>query len=236
MSPEESNKDSPPAVKFENLAFHWPGEKPILTNLNLSLESGEKIFITGPSGCGKSTLLSLAAGILTPQEGEVYLAGKALSGLSGPKRDRLRGDCVGYIFQQFNLVPYLTPLENVMLPCRFSQVRRQSALSHGRNLEGEAESLLMRLSIPKELLSKAAAKLSVGQQQRVAAARALIGSPRLLIADEPTSALDYELGLQFLRLLMKECDEAGSSLLFVSHDKSLAAEFPRNFTLGPQAA
>jgi putative ABC transport system ATP-binding protein len=236
MSQDFEKSKNPPAVRFENLSFHFKGGEPVFSKLNLTLERGDKLFITGPSGCGKSTLLSLAAGILSPQVGEVYLSGKPLSTLSGPKRDRLRGDSVGYIFQQFNLVPYLSPMENVMLPCRFSKVRRKSAIAISGSLESASESLLIRLSIPKELHSKPSSKLSVGQQQRVAAGRALIGRPELLIADEPTSALDSDLGLQFLRLLMKECEEAGSSLLFVSHDKSLASEFPKNFTLAGRSS
>jgi putative ABC transport system ATP-binding protein len=209
----------------------------VLKDLDLTLERGEKVFITGPSGCGKSTLLSLAAGILLPQKGEVLLSGQSLRGLSGPRRDRLRGDDVGYIFQQFNLVPYLSPVENVILPCRFSKKRRKRALEGAAGLEAAAGELLRRLSIPKDLWDRPSSKLSVGQQQRVAAARALIGRPGLLIADEPTSALDSEIGLVFLRLLLKACDEAGSSLLFVSHDRALAPEFQRNFSLpGPEAA
>jgi putative ABC transport system ATP-binding protein len=221
-------------VEFRAATFAWPGAAPVLKDFSLTLEAGGRLFITGPSGCGKSTLLSLAAGIITPQEGDVLLSGTPLKSLSGPKRDRLRGDSLGYIFQQFNLVPYLPPIENILLPCRFSKVRRERALEGAKSLEEAAESLLGRLSVPKERWAQPSAALSVGQQQRVAAARALIGRPRLLIADEPTSALDRGLGLSFLRLLMKECEEAGSSLLFVSHDTALASEFPRIFRLaGP---
>jgi putative ABC transport system ATP-binding protein len=229
--PEPHEQPRPPALSFEGLGFAWPGSGPIFEGFDLTLGAGEKLFVSGPSGCGKSTLLSLAAGILLPQKGEVRLAGRALGSLSGPGRDRLRGDGVGYIFQQFNLVPYLSPLENVLLPCRFSAVRRRRALAGGLGLEGEAGRLLSRLSIPEGLWARPSARLSVGQQQRVAAARALIGGPGLLIADEPTSALDRDLALGFLRLLLRESDGAGSALLFVSHDASLATEFGRFLSL-----
>jgi putative ABC transport system ATP-binding protein len=221
----------PPAVSLSGVSFNWPSSAPIIRDLSLKVEKGERIFISGPSGCGKSTLLGLVAGILTPQKGEIRVNGAPFSTLRGSARDRLRGDNLGYIFQQFNLVPYLTPVENALLPCRFSAVRRQRALEDFPTARAAAERLLTRLSIGPELWGRASSKLSVGQQQRVAAARALIGKPFLLIADEPTSALDSALSLEFLRLLAKESAEAGASLLFVSHDKSLAAEFDATISL-----
>jgi putative ABC transport system ATP-binding protein len=222
----------PPAVSLTGVNFRYRGsEINVFTELNFSLPAGDRLFITGPSGSGKSTLLGLVAGILRPTAGEITIGGISLSSLSGPKRDKLRGDNIGYIFQEFNLVPYLSPVENVLLPCRFSKARRERVLTHHKSLNEAAESLLERLSIPKEDFKREASKLSVGQQQRVAAARALIGNPKLLIADEPTSALDSEIGLVFLRLLLKECEERGASLLFVSHDKSLSSEFSKEFSL-----
>ncbi|MDR2199608.1 MAG: ABC transporter ATP-binding protein [Deltaproteobacteria bacterium] len=226
-------KEDPPAAEFADVTYAWPGERPVIKNLSLSVPGGGRLFISGPSGCGKSTLLSLAAGVLIPQEGEVRLSGRSLRDLSGPRRDRLRGESVGYVFQQFNLVPYLTPLENVILPCRFSSSRRKRALLGVKSLKDAASGLLSRLGIPAGLWTKPSVRLSVGQQQRVAAARALMGRPGILIADEPTSALDRESGRLFLELLLKECGEAGSGLLFVSHDESLAPYFSQRLTLSP---
>jgi putative ABC transport system ATP-binding protein len=222
----------PPAASLSGVSFFYKGsDKPVIKDLSFVLPAGEKLFITGPSGSGKSTLLGLVAGILTPSEGEISIAGKNLKELSGPGRDRLRGDSIGYIFQEFNLVPYLSPVENVLLPLRFSKGRRERVLRDYKTVREAAEDLLGKLSIPKSDIQRSASKLSAGQRQRVAAARALIGNPSLLIADEPTSALDAEIGLVFLRLLFKECEERGSSLLFVSHDKSLSAEFARELEL-----
>ena len=222
----------PPAASLSGVGFSYKGaSRPIFEDLSLTLPAGEKLFITGPSGSGKSTLLGLVAGILKPCAGEIRIAGHGFSGLSGPRRDRLRGDFIGYIFQEFNLVPHLSPVENVLLPLRFSRVRRERVLKDFKNPGEAADSLLEKLEIPRDARGRAAFKLSVGQQQRVAAARALIGDPPLLLADEPTSALDEEIGLVFLRMLFKECEERGAGLLFVSHDRRLSQEFEREFSL-----
>jgi putative ABC transport system ATP-binding protein len=233
----EAGGASPPAVDVRGVSFRWPGGGgPVFEGLDLRLARGETLFISGPSGSGKSTLLSLVAGIVPPSAGEIEVGGRPLSRLSGPARDRLRGDDIGYVFQQFNLVPYLSALENVLLPCGFSGIRRRRAAESAGSPAEAGRLLLSRLGIPEGLWARRAARLSVGQQQRVAAARALVGSPPLLIADEPTSALDEETGLAFLRLLLKECALAGSSLMFVSHDLKLAGEFDRRFSLKGAAA
>ena len=139
--------------------------------------------------------------------------------------DRHRADHLGYIFQQFNLLPYLSVIDNVRLPCRFSARRRQRAGS------GAAERLLERMGMDASLWHRAAGELSVGQQQRVAAARALIGAPEVVLADEPTSALDEDLRDAFMTLLLERCAEAGSALVFVSHDARLATRFARRVDL-----
>ncbi|HSM23175.1 MAG TPA: ATP-binding cassette domain-containing protein, partial [Rubrivivax sp.] len=141
------------------------------------------------------------------------------------RRDAFRADHVGYVFQQFNLLPYLSVLDNVRLPCRFS--RRRAA----RAPADAAEHLLARVGLAEALWRRPAAQLSVGQQQRVAAARALIGAPELVIADEPTSALDTDLREAFMDLLLEACAGAGSTLVFVSHDDRLAARFDRRLEL-----
>ncbi|MDR1976781.1 MAG: ABC transporter ATP-binding protein [Campylobacteraceae bacterium] len=192
-----------------------------------ALKRGERVFIYGDSGGGKSTLLSLIAGVLQPQEGEIEVDGVRLNDLSGAKRDSFRGDRIGYIFQQFNLIPYLSVIDNALIPCRLSRVRRDRAKRGFGDIREAAKNLLLRLDLAPTLWDRQASRLSVGQQQRVAAARALIGSPPILIADEPTSSLDKQRREYFLKLLLQACEESGSTLIFVSHDHDLAKNFDR---------
>jgi putative ABC transport system ATP-binding protein len=138
---------------------------------------------------------------------------------------------VGYIFQQFNLLPYLSVLDNVLLPCRFSALRRERAMHDAGTPVASAQQLLQRVGLTPALWARPAAQLSVGQQQRVAAARALIGRPEVLIADEPTSALDADRREGFMALLLEACHAAGSTLVFVSHDERLAARFDERLSL-----
>lgn len=201
------------------------GELTILEGVGFEVARGDTVAIVGASGSGKSTLLSLMAGVLRADAGTVALLGEPWERLSSARRDRRRADHLGYIFQQFNLLPYLSVLDNVRLPCRFSNRRAE------RTRDGDAERLLQRSGLAKALWSRPASALSVGQQQRVAAARALIGQPDLVVADEPTSALDEDLRESFMALLLDSCSEAGSALVFVSHDSRLAAHFDRQLDL-----
>ena len=211
-----------PALSLQGLRFRWPGAAQDVIDLaTLDLQPGDTVFLRGPSGCGKSTLLSLAAGVLLADAGTVALLGQSWAGLSARARDRHRADHLGYIFQQFNLLPYLSVLDNVRLPLRFSPRR---ALRAG---PGAAQALLERTGLAASHWQRPAGQLSVGQQQRVAAARALIGAPEVVIADEPTSALDEPLREAFMALLLQSCADAGSALLFVSHDARLAERFAR---------
>ncbi|HVE51782.1 MAG TPA: ATP-binding cassette domain-containing protein [Ramlibacter sp.] len=221
-----------PLLQVRGLSYRWrPSLPPCLDIPGLEVARGERVFLHGPSGSGKSTLLGLLGGVLVAQSGEVRLAledgVRELGSLPRAARDRLRVNHVGFIFQQFNLVPYLGVLENVLLPCRFSARRRQRA---GRP-EDEARRLLAALHIEGPLLQRPVTQLSVGQQQRVAAARALIGRPELVIADEPTSALDAARQDAFIELLLQECSAEGGTLLFVSHDRRLARHFTRELAL-----
>ena len=160
------------------------------------------------------------------------MLGQPLHRLGAVERDRFRADHVGYVFQMFNLIPYLSMVENVALPCRFSRRRRTRALARGGNLETEATRLLDHLDLGDPALrARPVTELSVGQQQRVAAARALMGAPEILIADEPTSALDADRRESFIQLLFRECQEAGLTLIFVSHDAGLEGLFDRTLRL-----
>jgi putative ABC transport system ATP-binding protein len=217
---------------LDSVRFRWPAQEIDCLDIErFSLQAGGHCFLSGPSGSGKSTLLALLGGVVRPQGGRIHLLGHDITALEAASRDRLRGDHIGFIFQQFNLIPHLPLLDNVMLPCRFSSRRRQCALAQSATLAAEAGRLLGRLALEPELWRRPPTTLSVGQQQRVAAARALIGRPELIIADEPTSALDAALQLSFIDLLLEECAQAGSTLLFVSHDQRLAVHFPRQLTL-----
>ena len=218
-------------LEIEALRFAWPGAAAdTLRIASLQVAAGETLFLHGPSGAGKSTLLGLLAGVLEPTDGEVRLLGVDWSSISAARRDARRAEHVGYIFQQFNLLPYLSVLDNVLLPCRFSGRRMAQATQDG-SAPAQARELLARMGLDSSLRQRQAMQLSVGQQQRVAAARALIGRPELVIADEPTSALDTALRDGFMDLLLGECAASRSTLVFVSHDERLAARFDRRVSL-----
>jgi putative ABC transport system ATP-binding protein len=223
-------------VRIEALRYAWPAGRgaarvDCLHIEQLHIARGETVFLHGPSGGGKSTLLGLLAGVLRPDSGSVQLLGEDWGRWPGARRDAFRADHVGYLFQQFNLLPYLSVLDNVLLPCRFSAQRAQRAAHADGTPRRQAESLLRRVGLDPTLWPRPAAQLSVGQQQRVAAARALIGAPELLIADEPTSALDAALREAFMALLLEACRAAASTLVFVSHDERLTARFDRTLAL-----
>jgi putative ABC transport system ATP-binding protein len=207
------------------------GAPDVIDIAGFTLARGERVFLKGASGSGKSTLLGLIAGVLQPRAGSLQVLGTALTDLSAPDRDRFRAAHLGVIFQMFNLLPYLPVGANVTLPCRFSAARATAAEAAG-GIDSEARRLLSRLGLDTDdVWDRRAAELSVGQQQRVAAARALIGGPGLILADEPTSALDEDSRDCFIALLKDECQASGAALLFVSHDGGLAGHFDRALDL-----
>ncbi len=214
---------------MDKLRFSWPGEaSPLLDIECLDVVQGERLFLCGSSGSGKSTLLGLIAGVLTAQGGNIEILGQSMGTMNAATRDRFRADHFGIIFQQFNLIPYLSVAENVALPCYFSAQRRRKAMDRSGTPQDEALRLLGHLDMADAaVMHKPVTELSVGQQQRVAAARALIGSPEILIADEPTSSMDADRRAAFIELLFRQCDETGSTLLFVSHDPGLQQPFDR---------
>jgi putative ABC transport system ATP-binding protein len=221
--------DESPVIEIANLRFAWKKQtQPVLNIISLQVNRGERVFLRGPSGSGKSTLLNLLAGVALPQTGMLRVLGQDMSTLGSAQRDHFRANHIGFIFQMFNLIPYLSVVENVTLPCRFSYKRKHKVLAQADSLEDEAIRLLDHLDMAQaDVLYKPVNELSVGQQQRVAAARALIGSPELVIADEPTSSLDADRRSAFIDLLFRECDSADATLVFVSHDNSLVAPFER---------
>ncbi|MCW8091213.1 ABC transporter ATP-binding protein [Alteromonas sp. ASW11-130] len=183
------------------------------------VDRGQQIFLHGESGSGKTTLLNLLAGVLTPDKGEIQILGKPFSTLKAHTRDKFRADHIGVVFQQFNLIPYLSVLKNIQLANHFSS-------THLNNVEDLATDYLQKLNLPPNILFQPANAISIGQQQRVAIARALINQPELLLVDEPTSALDVAAKDAFMAILTEICQEAGTTLVFVSHDMHLKQFFP----------
>ena len=216
------------AIELRRLRFRYGRGPWVLDIPELTLERGERAFLFGPSGSGKTTLLGVLAGVLEANEGEVSVLGENLASLSGARRDAFRAEHIGYVFQMFNLIPYLSVLDNIALPARMDARRR--ARLDGTGVKETAAMLADHLQIG-DLLKKPVTELSVGQQQRVAACRALIGAPQLIVADEPTSSLDFDRREAFLKLLFRECERAGATLVFVSHDRTLEGMFSRIISL-----
>jgi len=220
----DGSEQTAPAVWIDALRFSWGRRAGFALSVpELCIAQRESVLLLGASGSGKSTLLSLICGIVTAQAGTVAIAGTDIATLSAGTRDRFRAEQIGVIFQQFNLLPYGSVADNILLPLRFAPQRR----ARTGDVRIEARRLCDALGLPPGLLDRPAGRLSVGQQQRVAAARALIGRPPLIVADEPTSALDAATQDSFLRVLFEQTQAAGSALMMVSHDERLAPRFDR---------
>lgn len=217
-----------PAVELSTLRFAYRAGREVLAIDALRIDRGETVFLHGPSGSGKTTLLGILAGVLQATSGQVKVLGQDFTTMSGGARDAFRARHLGYVFQMFNLIPYLSVRENILLPIRLDAHRR--AKLGAVSLDAAVSDIAGELDIA-DLLHTPIGELSVGQQQRVAAARALIGAPEVLIADEPTSALDTDRREQFLQLLFASCRHAGATLVFVSHDHTLMPLFSRTVEL-----
>jgi putative ABC transport system ATP-binding protein len=218
-----------PVIKINDIHFRYNNKaaNDVLYIADLQVYEGEHLFIQGASGSGKTSLLNLITGINQPYKGSVQVLGQPLQNLSSMQCDQFRVDFLGIIFQQFNLLPFLSVLENVQLPCWFSAKRRRLAGNSSSELKQTAMRLLTELSLSDTLFNQPANTLSVGQQQRIAVARALIGQPKIIIADEPTSSLDTDNRERFLELLFLEADKQKSTVVFVSHDSYIAPYFSR---------
>lgn len=227
------NSDENYIIAIDQLKFKWPGSENWLIDIpSLTVRSGERVFIQGASGSGKSTFLNLICGARKPDAGSIVVAGYHFDTLGHRKKDEVRRDNIGLIFQTFNLVPYLSVRKNIELGAYFSKQKTLEIQHLKTSITEETSRLMAALDLdPNSYGDKAARNLSVGEQQRVAAARALIGRPKLVIADEPTSALDTLHRNQFLKLLLQECEHASSALIFVSHDPTLAPFFDRKIQL-----
>ncbi|MEO3864808.1 ABC transporter ATP-binding protein [Rheinheimera fenheensis] len=226
MTVEQPVTDKPkiPAIELKQLRFFYQPDSWQLYLPELRLETGEHLFVRGASGSGKTTLLNLFSGIARPVSGELYINGQPLHQLSDSKRDTLRAQQIGVVFQQLNLIPYLSVLDNTLLSAHFAGKPKADSLARAREL-------LSRLGLSETLQQSRASALSVGQQQRVAIARALLPKPTLLIADEPTSALDSDNRDAFMRVMLAEADANGCTVIFVSHDQSLLQYFQRQLDM-----
>ena len=217
----------PSVVCFEAVRFRWPGARDFSLSIDdFQLPRGRTTLLLGPSGSGKSTLLNLLCGIVQPQSGRIEILGQDMTNLSAAARDRFRAEHFGIIFQLFNLLPYASVLDNILLPLSFAEARHKRARQEGN---GDARScarhMMAALGLADDLALQPAATLSVGQQQRVAAARALVGAPEIIVADEPTSSLDRVHQDRFLDLLFQQIEQGDATLLMVSHDETLGSRF-----------
>jgi len=207
-------------LKTSNLKYKFKNGKTI-NFPDVSLNPGDKVLINGVSGSGKTTFLNLIAGAIKIQDGEIELESNQYSLMPSSALDRLRANHIGYVFQTLNLIPFLSVLENIALGVKFSTTRSANINS----IDQEAQRLIESLGLDKSMLNSSVNHLSIGQQQRVAVARALLGKPNLILADEPTSALDVNSTGKFLTELMQTFDPSSQAIMMVSHDLSLAPYF-----------
>ncbi len=216
--------EKPAILHLEDVSYRWPGRASFGLNVpDFQVAPSETVLLLGASGSGKSTLLSMICATILADAGQVHVSGQNIAQLSAGQRDRFRAEQIGLIFQQFNLLPFASVADNILLPLQFAPERRKRIADP----EAEAQRLCDALGLPQGVMTSRAGALSVGQQQRVAAARALIGTPPLIIADEPTSSLDAETQATFLELLFAQSQAHGTTVLMVSHDARLAAQFDR---------
>ncbi len=213
-------------IEIKNLKFKYTNQKMLTLNISyFQMKKNEKVFLFGPSGCGKTTFLEALAGVIQPQQGQILIGGQDIVPLSQPEKDQVRGLQMGYIFQNFNLIPYLNAQENILLPLKL--IPEKISAAGITDLQSDLKKISHKLGI-ENLLYKNVTELSVGQQQRVAAARALIGRPQIILADEPTSALDFDHREKFVQLLFEMANQQQTAILFVSHDRTLQNLFDRS--------
>lgn len=212
------------ALDITDLSFRYPGAPEDTVRLGrLTLAPAEQVLLTGASGEGKSTLLQLIAGLMDPTFGTIRVNGEDVHALRGAKRDLFRGTSIGMIFQTFNLLQGFTAAENVMMALKFSGMPKAEHRS-------KAVELLSTMGL--DTPNRDVTQLSVGQQQRVAVARAAATSPVLVLADEPTASLDPETGTAAMDLIQRTCRDIGAALLCTSHDPAMADRFERRESLG----
>lgn len=221
-SPE--NNAHPPALSVQAVTFKYPDHA--LSMPDIELTSGSSCSVVGPSGCGKSTLLHLIAGLLTPSNGTIHIAGTRIDSLGQAARDRLRGRCIGMVLQQLRLVKSLTVLDNLLLAQRLG----------GQAIDKKAAVECLESMNLGHRLNHRPQSISQGEAQRVAIARALLGKPELILADEPTSALDDANAERVLTLLKNQAKTANAALLVVTHDNRIRDQLDQQIELTGAAA
>lgn len=210
-------------ITIKDLCFAYPNRRPILEIDEWHVNQAEQLFLHGPSGCGKSTLLNILAGMLPIHHGHIQILGTSIGNLKRHQRDQFRAKNIGYVFQQFNLIPYLNAIDNIQLASYFSK--------RSDSVDQNIRKLLDQLHIKQDDWRKPVANLSIGQQQRIAIARALVNQPAVLIADEPTSSLDRKNRDNFMNILMQATKQEKTTLIFVSHDPDLEKYFNQSVDL-----
>ena len=224
-------------IKIKNLEFQYSSNDDTLFNIpELTIEKGSKLLIEGPSGSGKTTFLNLIAGLLIAKKGSIKVLNTEIDQLKSTEMDQFRANHYGIIFQLFNLIPHLSVLENIALPCMFSKLKKNNVLKKTSTINAHINELCNELDISKRLINKPVKQLSIGEQQRVAIARALIGEPEIIIADEASSALDEKRKNQFMDLLFRTTEKYNATLIFVSHDKTLRTSFNQHYKLNSKEA
>lgn len=209
------------AIHIRDLQFGYAKGSVLLRIAQWQVPKHTQLFLYGASGSGKSTLLNLLCGILTPQSGDIELLGQSFTALSSRRRDQFRAQHIGVVFQEFNLIPFLTVVDNIRLATHFADKKTANT----QTIHQRAEAIFSRLQLSPTLLTQRADQLSVGQRQRVSIARALINRPEILIADEPTSALDTQNRDEFMQLLLETAEQSQCTVIFVSHDQGLKSHF-----------